>query len=200
MLFGAMWVAQSCRKNPIETKTVVFGQVLEQGMNKPIPNAQIIVSHCEGSFGSTGGVSCSQIDTFFTDSKGAYRYEPIYVEKNDYGYTLSASAKGYLKQVGPASIFPNQLRKEDIVLVPEGYIKFHIKNVSKSDWMQLLDWGQANDNVFDGKYIDTTMLQRTSANTQVVFNWKVVNNITTIRFKDSIFLPALDTVFYRIEY
>jgi hypothetical protein len=200
MLFGAMWAAQSCRKEPTKPiKPVVYGQVLEQGTNKPIPNAQIIVSHCVGDFGSSGGVSCINIDTFFTDSKGAYRYEPDYAIE-DNGYTLTASAKGYLKQVDPAAIFANQIRKEDIVLVPGGYIKFHIKNISKSDWVQLLDWGQLHDNAFYGPNVDTTIYQLSYANKLIVFNWKVIKDITTTRFKDSIYLPALDAAFYRIEY
>jgi hypothetical protein len=62
----------SCNK--AEDFSILEGRVIEKGSNKPIPDAMIVIQHCGGNFGQSGGVSCSNIDTIYSDKQGNFKH------------------------------------------------------------------------------------------------------------------------------
>ena len=72
LLISFLW---GCDKEQPILPTIVNGQVLEQGSNKPLEGVKVVLM--EGTYGGLGSGTYSfyPVDTFFTDKDGKYSYE-----------------------------------------------------------------------------------------------------------------------------
>lgn len=159
----------SCDKDDPIPPTIVNGQVLEQGSNKPLEGVKVILM--EGTFsGSSGSYSYYPIDTFLTDKNGKYFYE----------HKLAASRKAYELWYAKDSYFDisnisfndrttrvslNKTLNTTIKLVPFAWLKIHlvnIKPINSEDRIYLVGpWESAySDRNFYGAKIDTNFIKK----------------------------------------
>ncbi len=77
MLFGVMWAAVGCQKEPpvAVIRTIQKGRVLAYGTKKPIAGAQVILSQCSSDGILFGSYYCTAIDTLVTNATGEYFFD-----------------------------------------------------------------------------------------------------------------------------
>jgi hypothetical protein len=91
--------------------------------------------------------------------------------------------------------------KEDIILQPKAWVRYHIKNVNplnSGDRIKV----HAFDYSFVGTKIDTTILSDGiyGGNQYNNIYWYVTRNYILKPFKDSVFIKGVDTLDYYIKY
>ena len=184
------------------SRTKIEGRVLEYGTLKPIPNALVVLEE-EFHMPFTGGGKYYPIDSTYTDSDGYYIYDFKHIDKLDdyyFSYQVKVLAPKY---------FDNNSRMEngyahrsDIILDPYAWIKVHVKNVNPFDENDELRTGspKGGGGVFIGINMDATEIQNKFGNRKIELLWVVIKNKIQSIHKDSLYLPAHDTIDYEIFY
>jgi hypothetical protein len=109
-----------CKKDP--EPEIIKGHVREYGTNKPIPDAKVNLSVCDGEFG--GPISCGLAASTLTDANGYYSFPP------HEGVRIANAVKdGYFTDLD-SEISILDKPENDIVLFPHAYLKVVVKNES----------------------------------------------------------------------
>ena len=196
----------SCKKDPEFSSSE--GRVLENGSKKPVPNARIIISKCVGNFNS-GGVDCSTADTIYSDAQGKYRYYKELVGDEVYtgigNYEFFAKKAGYLYQKHIVAMPTRGAISQDIILVPEAWLKLHVKTVNNYnlddaiDILQILPGGPGpGKNFISAPNIDYTEIYKLSGNDTTTIYWNIEKNNFITNYSKKIYLPALDTTTFNL--
>lgn len=95
--------------------------MLEYGTEKPIPDATVYQSECDGEI--FGSIYCWTIDSATTDAQGHYAFTTAG------GLTVSARAAGYFSS-DLQPILSGGATPADIILYPHAWLRVTIKNES----------------------------------------------------------------------
>jgi hypothetical protein len=109
-----------CKKDP--EPEIIKGHVREYGTNKPIPDAKVNLSVCDGEFG--GPISCGLAASTLTDANGYYSFPP-----HEGVRRANAVKDGYFTDLD-SEISILDKPENDIVLFPHAYLKVVVKNES----------------------------------------------------------------------
>lgn len=181
--------------------------------NWPVYKAEI---YCFGYAGSTGQQEEYKNFSTFTNSKGEYfliipsefRFSFQSVDKSGYLTKLFPLKSGYIQQKGDTTIV-------DVQLIPkDGYLRLEIKNAKSPDdsiYVQVA----SPTTIAEGFYVTKTasnptvllpdstfseLLDFPSEEIVTIF-WDVKPFVyPNAAFKDSVYLPAKDTVDFMIDY
>ena len=194
----------SCKKDSEFSSSE--GRVLENGSNKPIANAKIIISKCVGNFNS-GGVDCSTVDTIYSDAQGKYKYYKELVGNEVYtgvgNYEFFAKKTGYLYQKHIVAMPTRGAISQDIILVPEAWLKIHVKNEKPFDSRDIIEIiglyaGDNGGGYKDAVDMDYIKYYQQAGNDSLSIRYSIrKNEIFTTYFK-KIYLPALDTTTFNL--
>jgi hypothetical protein len=172
----------------------ISGKVLEQGSNKPIPNAKILISECETS--PLGSNTCYASDTIFSDGQGNYKFAPTKEINSNLTWFLTATKPSYNKSF--VTLSKNVFTTRNIIIEPIGYVRVKAINSTPFDDGDKLSFGWPE--VYYGKNIDKTLFFSISGNKKNYFWWSVTKNGVMNNFSDSIYVKSTDTIDYRILY
>ena len=186
----------SCQKD--SGPTTVSGYVLEEGTNKPIPDATVYILEQKAEY--TGTVQPKVI--FSTRSTSDGRYSMSFDANKDNLYFVQAAHDTFFTSAG--SGWPVNAGKKNTIhigLTPYGWINFHVVNQTRSYSFIIV-----NDNSIgkiSGYNVDSTFIRYYHGN-----NWREVyyvlfkNSQDTLPLKVSknIWVVPHDTVNVSIEY
>jgi hypothetical protein len=113
-----LWLG--CKKDP--EPEIIKGHVREYGTNKPIPDAKVNLSVCDGEFG--GPISCGLAASTLTDANGYYSFPP-----HEGVRRANAVKDGYFTDLD-SEISILDKPENDIVLFPHAYLKVVVRNES----------------------------------------------------------------------
>ena len=195
-----------CKKDPEFSSSE--GRVLENGSNKPVANAKIIISKCVGNF-NTGGVDCTTADTIYSDAQGKYRYYKELVGDDVYGgagnYEFFAKKAGYLYQKHIVAMPTRGATSQDIVLVPEAWLKIHVKAINQYKPLDAIEIagldavgippGKGFKQAMDMDYIKT---YKQEGNDTLSIRWTIDKDGVDKDYFKKIYLPALDTTTFNL--
>ena len=194
----------SCKKDPEFSSSE--GRVLENGSNKPVANAKIIISKCVGNF-NTGGVDCTTADTIYSDAQGKYRYYKELVGDDVYGgagnYEFFAKKAGYLYQKHIVAMPTRGAISQDIILVPEAWLKIHVKNEKPFDSKDVIEIrglyaGDNGGGYEDAVNMDYVKYYKQTGNDSLKISWGVRKDGIFKYGYSKIYLPALDTTTFNL--
>ncbi len=206
MLFGAMWAAVGCQKEPPPViRTIQKGRVLAYGTKKPIAGAQVILYECSSDGMLFGSYYCEAIDTLITDKTGEYFFDLTNkVSKGGYSYEVGVSAEGYAKPFA-IDVFGGQTREKDFILDPFAWVKIFVKNEPPVDINDIIkvngDWGGGS---FDGLTAfgdcDTSIKRQVRGNRPIYIYYFLENNGTKTFVGDSVYCKGFDTTRFEVNY
>ena len=190
----------SCRKDT--PMTDVSGTIKAYGTESPIPNARVYLTDCI-SLGGLGGVDCGVTkDSTLSDTNGNYEFN--FQADDGHFYWINVEAEGYYKGSSTTNVLEDRTSNLDVTLDPEAWLKLHIKNINpvdESDFIRFScglteeDWTNEQ-----GSNIDTIHTWYGRGNKEGELIWKTTKNGVTEEFRDTIYIPAHDTLEYEIFY
>jgi 5-hydroxyisourate hydrolase-like protein (transthyretin family) len=203
-LFFSLLVA--CNKEDPTPPTIVNGQVLEQGTNKPLEGVKVILM--EGTFGgSSGTYSYYPIDTFLTDKDGKFSYEhkiaasrkayELWYAKDNYFDISSISFNDKTTRVSL-----NKTLNTTIKLVPFAWLTIRVVNESSSDKIKIGGPWEAGglDDIYVGKNVNLEFTKKTQGGLKAGILWWITKNNDLKFHSDSIYVKPHDTTYYQIKY
>lgn len=219
-LFPVFLLLYSCIKQiprPVEPdflgdRTVAEGIVLQYGSLEPVSNARVVLRECESEF--LGPSYCFELDTFITNETGRYSFDFKHKDSgkgtvNDnasFSYELRVNAKDYFENKSNQLYLKKEyINRDTAFMEPYAWINFQLKNRDPFDEKdEILFGGEINFNSIPeikGSDIDLNLVVLTlGGNKNIPLSWVVVKNEVRTLFRDTIFVPAFDTVNYQIFY
>jgi hypothetical protein len=202
LLLLLIW--SSCDDNEsLSPYTVAKGIVKDAGTGTPLANATVYLIEGEWSLLSSGGGYSYVLDSFTTDSDGAYEFR--FLDKDDYKYSITASKADYWDLSSAAIVpLPYQENIMDVHLYPFAWLNIHIKNVNPFDENDNIQYdgswsgGNPQDNI--GMAVDFYDLKKLKGNKDIELTWWVVRNNQITQFHDTIYCTGGDTTYYEIFY
>jgi hypothetical protein len=197
----------SCDKDDPILPTIVNGQVLEQGSNKPLEGVKVVLM--EGTYNgiSSGTYSFYPIDTFLTDKNGKYSYEhktpfdkkayELWYFKDKYFDISSFSENDRITRI--------EYNKTKIVstkMYPFAWLSIRVINTMSFDAGDLLSLTITNNNLkFHGTSVSTIASEIVRGGRKQDFVWIIQRNGKWGQtFIDSVYCMGHDTTYYQIKY
>lgn len=197
MLFSLCFV--SCLKDnaQVDHDVVWKGRILENGTNKPIPDADIYLYEHELDIDFLSNSPRILKNIYKADKDGFYEFTYRDLVKN--GYEIQVSAGKYYTSNKLASDDRNGVSKVDILLDPYAWIKFHVKNVNPYDENDKILVNNLKPLV--GNRVDTFLIEQSIGNKKFdIITWYYKNQIKYV-LRDSINkLVSQDTTYFEIKY
>jgi hypothetical protein len=185
--------------------TVVRGTVTEFGTNKPVANALVVLNKAAiGGFFQQGG-QFFPVDTFFTDINGKFDFK--YKSEGRFTEAIQVQQKGFFDSYiydNNLQIGSGQINIANVVIKPEAFIRFHIKNVNPApigDDLRLSgEWSTGSGDEYEGKYIDTIITRKVFGNSMAKFQFALRRDGKIIVTTDSLFIKGGETKDYKFNY
>jgi hypothetical protein len=186
-----------CEKEKINNnqRTIVTGKLTDAYTNKPIENGKITFYY------SAEGSPAYVFDSIRTDNEGLFKLDYIDEEGMEYWFNITHPAylmdATYRASNGAYNIFEFQFW-------PNGYLKFHIKNIDPIDsedkiWV---GFGYGQDYFFTGygTSIDTTIIIPVISNVKYILNCFSEKNNHLYDHGNQIYCLPCDTLVCNIYY
>jgi 5-hydroxyisourate hydrolase-like protein (transthyretin family) len=197
----------SCDKDDPILPTIVNGQVLEQGSNKPLEGVKVVLM--EGTYNgiSSGTYSFYPIDTFLTDANGRYSYEhKILSSRKIYELWYFKSTYFDISNVGEndkvTSVEENKTKSVVTKMSPFAWLKIRVINdkpLDDSDILSIRVTDQERD--FFGDKINQTFIEKVRGNRKQKIHWIIQRNLKWGQgVNDSIYCKGHDTTYYQLRY
>jgi hypothetical protein len=194
LTISVLWFGCKKDNTPVAVAEI-SGKVLELGSNKPIPNAQILISECETS--PLGSNTCYASDTIFSDAQGNYKFAPTKEINSKLTWFLTATKPSYNKAF--VTLSKNIFTTRNIVIEPIATIRVRAINTKPFDDNDKLDFATSKSTLW-GKKVDTTLMFSIEGNVKKAFFWYVTKNGVFKRNIDTLYIKSTDTIDYRILY
>ena len=200
LFLSIVFLSYSCGDKPQRIYTIT-GRVIESGSGKPIANAHIrLLDADSGSFGSGSVDSELTEGETFTDADGnfSFTYDKYVVN------FFSVTADGYYR------IRMKEAREDQPYEVLEmdahAWLQVRVRNVAPAGELDRIDLGSSvgpsgNNQTYSGADVDLSyvLLKRGNQNNDLVWSAHE-SGVRTISGRESIYIPAHDTVYHEINY
>lgn len=202
LLLLLIW--SSCDDNEsLSPYTVAKGIVKDAGTGTPLNNATVYLIEGEWSLLSSGGGFSYVLDSFVTDSDGAYEFR--FLDKDDHKYSITASKTDYWDLSSAAIVpLPYQENIMDVHLYPYAWLNIHVKNENPFDGNDNIRYsgawsgGGAQNNLGTG--INFYDMKKIKGNKEIHIYWNITKNGNSIFYEDYIYCKGGDTTHYEIFY
>lgn len=197
--FALCLILSACDKD--RDNTSASGRVLQYGTNIPIEGAEVYLQRCSGD-GTFSGSSffCEIIDTIITTTNGEYDFPDI---STDGIYLVTGEADQYYEYQSNLTVRERQANVNDIILTPYAWVELYIVNenpVDEYDQVQIASELGLSWTTFSGIDISEQIIFQSRGNTEGFIRWDVSKNgIETVN-RDTIIVPAHDTLIYKIGF
>jgi 5-hydroxyisourate hydrolase-like protein (transthyretin family) len=196
----------SCDKEEPIPPTIVNGQVLEQGSNKPLEGVKVVLM--EGTYNGTGSGTYSYrpIDTVLTDKDGKYTYSSL--TKGDLkDYVLwFYKDQYYIIDNSPEQVSIKWNKTSEVItkMFSFAWITIRVTNSIPFDENDKVEvggeWTTGQYNRFQGKDVNATFTQKIRGGIKTEVVWWVIKNDIIKPYIDSVYIKPLDTTYYQIKY
>ncbi|MCC5918123.1 MAG: hypothetical protein JJU02_12460 [Cryomorphaceae bacterium] len=207
LLYSCSLFEKEEEKEGKNLETFVEGRVLTLGTDQKVTSEEIQVNLCRqiARGGALfGGMGEKIIQEGKTDSNG-YFYFDFTAE--------SHTASHYLRiphsQTAPDKHFFNALQQpieigvhqtRNIFLSPHAWLKLHIENVNPQPGDEIwINFGGGVEDRYFG-HVNVTKIYLLGGNINRSFPYRVYRNNGQTLFRDTVWLPAFDTTYHKIEY
>jgi hypothetical protein len=199
---AALLLTESCKKDAIPTSAQ--GRVTTLGTETPLAGIAVTLiedNYGGGVLGGNGGYN-GPIKTVHTDQDGYYHIDHTCNPSTAYWVEFE-TAEGHFGPIQKQAVYPGQNNTINMKQIPFAYVRLHIKNVNPYNvydkFNYLLDPGGGGG--FDGPGIDVITTRRTAGNGNVLLYYTAIKNgQLVVDSKDTLFIPAYDTLDYQIFY
>lgn len=185
----------SCKKkDPTSGPTSVQGQVVDQNSGKGIAGATVgLVKQPKDAIGAAG---MKQIDGATSHKNGNFSFNFNY--DGNYDYKVLATANYYYdSNSGSADVNAGSNKNVKVYLVPKGYVRFLLHNASSSPGVTI---NITNYNHSINTKKDTSVITIGTGNKSELFYWGIDGSTGSKKDSANIYVKALDTVDYTINY
>ncbi len=197
----------SCDKEQPIPPTIVNGQVLEQGTNKPLEGVKVVLM--EGSYNGFGSGTYSfyPVDTFLTDKDGKYSYEhKISFDKKAYELWYFKDKYFDISNVSENTrithVEYNKTQSVTTKMFPFAWLTVRVINDQPFDAGDLLSIGATNkDWYFHGKSVNNVFTENVLGNQKQKISWIIQRDGKWGQvFIDSTYCKGHDTTYYQLKY
>ena len=196
----------SCKKDPVILPTVVNGQVLEQGSNKPIEGVKVVLM--EGTYGGLGSGTYNYypIDTILTDKDGRYSYQnPTMESLKDYVLWFYKDKYFEITDIqDEVNVETNKTINPVTKMYPFAWLTIKVVNDKPFDSSDEIgisgEWSTGEYTRFYGKEVNTTFTKKIRGGRKTEVYWWVYKNNSSIFNIDSLYTKPHDTSYYQIKY
>ncbi len=196
----------SCKKDPVTLPTVINGQVLEQGSNKPIEGVKVVLM--EGTYGGLGSGTYNYypVDTILTDKDGKYSYQNPTV-KSSKDYVLWFYKDQYFEITDTqdeVNVETNKTINPVTKMFPFAWLSIRVINDKPFDAGDKLEvggeWTTGQYDRFQGANVNTIFIKKIKGGKKTDIVWWIIKNNIIKSLSDSIYVKPLDTTYYQIKY
>ncbi|MEI6766495.1 MAG: hypothetical protein WCM76_12730 [Bacteroidota bacterium] len=200
LISSILFLFFGCEKEKINNnqRTIVTGKLTDAYTKKPIKNGNVRLYNSALEYGSP----ISKLDSVYTDTQGEFELD--FNAEDNTKYWLEISHSDYIMTVKCPSLGPGEFEILDFQIWPNGYLKFHVKNINPVDsedkvWV---GFGYGQDYFFTGHgtSIDTTLIIPVISNVKYILNCFSEKNNHLYDHGDQIYGPPCDTLYYNIYY
>lgn len=210
VIMTAVTYFYSCKKD--KNKIEINGRVYDPNSGTYLANATVTISSSRISSGFYNS-NYSDITSAVTDANGNFTLE--FEREKSSGYRFFIRKDKYfdvITDVPDADIVPGTIYTPTFELLPEGFIRLHVKNNQPWNSADFVAFSYNSGNISCyqccnsvinkgyGMTFDTTTFCKTSGNHNVIINWHYTKMGTDVAFSDTIFCPQFDTAYYEILY
>jgi len=198
----------SCRNK--EETSQISGRIIDPNQSIPVPDVrvEVMVKKIEGG---TINSAYSTISTLYSGTDGGFSvsFDPV----KAITYKLEFRKDGYFSS-------SDEFACENITIdyyetyniLPEAYLKIHIKNISPVNDSDQVSYQLHNGTIncsdccfdsiyiFTGTDVDTIKYCKTYGHINIPVSWYVSKDTLTVYHSDTIFCPAFDTTLCEIFY
>jgi len=176
----------------------VNGQAIDQTTGKGVPYAVIALLSQNNNVVGAGGML--QLQTATADINGNFSFSFNYSSGNN--YTVAAQALYYLNDGNAfATLSAGKNNDVKIKMVPEGFVRFYLVNVPPIDTLSFFGLADFNDDPnYTFLYKNVSFVVYGYGNTMAHFTYFLNYTGVNHSYSDSIYLKALDTVNFTINY
>jgi len=176
----------------------VSGQVVDNTTGKGVPYAQVYV--VGASSGTIGALGNQQSGTATADANGNYSINFDASSGNYYSVTAQSQFYFQSQAISDVSINAGKNSNIKIPMVPEGFVRFKLVNTTSDTIYEFAMHDFNNDPVFSRLYKDTSFVVYGFGNTSTRFSYAIYNGFNYQTYYDTVYLKALDTVTFTINY
>jgi len=178
----------------------VNGQVIDKTTGKGVPYAQVYVIGASG--GTIGGLGNQQSGSATADANGNFSISFNWAGGNNYSVTAQVPLYFQSQTVSTVSLTEGKNNNVKIPMVPEGFVRFNLVNAAPLDTIDEISVGDLNNTKnFSPLYKDTFFIAYGFGNTLTHFSYTIIDNHGVYhQYIDTVFLKALDTVNFTINY
>ncbi len=197
----------SCKKDEPTPPTIVNGQVLEQGSNKPLEGVKVVLM--EGTYGGLGSGTYNYypVDTILTDKDGRYSYQNPKV-KSSKDYVLWFYKDQYFEITdtqNEVDVETNKTINPVTKMFPFAWLSVRVINDKPfgiGDRIHILgQWEAASDDDwYYGNQVDEVFIKVVRGGLKTGLRWVYYKNDKSMSISDSIYIKPLDTAYYQIKY
>lgn len=191
----------ACKKDEPTMETSVEGYVQDATTGKGFENAKVYLENNNSTnwMGSAGG---PVIDSLLTPANGYYTFH--FTAQKGYSYYVDAEkSPQYSNNIQPEGIIVGTKNNYiNLLMSPLGYIRIFVKNVppaNESDTIMVYAGGGINYSYF-GKSVDNSFGSDVYGNKICLIVWFFSKIVPRKSYKDSVYVPAFDTVNYYLNY
>ena len=191
----------ACKKEAV-TERKVTGQVLEYGTNSPIENAVVEISACITDNGST---SCQFDQRILTDASGSFSADFNIEDVSRYAL-VTVTANQYFPST-EYILNPGRDNELEVVLDPHAWLSLRVRNLAPAEEFDkifissLISPNPGSSEEYIGPNVDLNYIIKKQGNRDLRLGWNTYDSgILIERFKDTMYIPAHDTLYYEINY
>ena len=199
LAFLLLSLFSACKKDPY--KYEVSGTVTEFGTNEPIAGAEVYLFDCNTDGSST---FCDTVQVLITDAAG--RYNSPFLSQAGRFPMVSAFVPQYFP-AGQHLVREQNDNEIDFVLDPFAWLSVRVVNEAPAGEFDRVDLGSSvsptpgSSESLSGESVNLDYILLKTGNRELNLVWSTYNSgQLQIRGRDTISIPALDTLYYEIRY
>ena len=196
-----------CKKDNPVLPTVVNGQVLERGTNKPLEGVKVVLM--EGTYQGlgSGNYSYSPVITVLTDKEGRYTFDNL-VKGDSKDYVIWFYKDKYdsiTDSQNDVDVDWNKTSSPITKMYPFAWLTIRVINDKPFDEGDKIKiggpWDAAGlDDIYSGKDVSLTFTKKTRGGLKAGVLWWITKNNLSKFYSDSTYIKPHDTTYYQIKY
>ena len=196
----------SCKKDTIISPTIVNGQVLERGTNKPLEGVKVVLM--EGTYQGlgSGNYSYSPVSTILTDKEGRYTFDNL-VKGDSKDYVIwfyKDKYYGITDSQNDVDVDWNKTSSPITKMYPFAWLTIRVINDNPFDENDEVgvsgEWSTGDYVRFYGTTINSTFTKKIRGGQNSEVYWWIYKNNGAKFNSDSVYIKPHDTTYYQIKY